>query len=419
MLIIDDDKMPLARGWSESLSSGDVRVRYTVLPGLVEMIMASPHSARPAEEMLVAVRDWLRVIPSRLQTEPGVSHHLSSALPRDTVLELPGDELTAEARISERPVFLALNPKVFGILSMPRKDEMRRRAVILLNAGATYHAGPNRFHVSLARRWARSGYHVIRMDLSGLGDSGTRPGRPDNEVFPPAALDDIRSAIDFVRNSYGIDEVTLCGFCSGAYHILRAAVAQLPVNCLLMVNAEYFFWKEGTEIDELQPVEVVKRPRGHREKIFSFAAWKRLLTGQINIWRITRIYIQRPLIAMEAALRDLARRLHVRLPRDLGWELEDIAARGTRLVFVFARGETGIDLLSIQGGLSLKRLEDRCRIHIIDRADHIFSQAAQRAALETILTRELLTVNSADATTLNNHAPRHESGGFRATKSPR
>ena len=57
--------------------------------------------------------------------------------------------------------------------------------------------GANRMHVSLARRWARRGYIVLRMDLAGLGDSGKRPGRPDNDVFSPSALDDVALAQPF------------------------------------------------------------------------------------------------------------------------------------------------------------------------------------------------------------------------------
>jgi hypothetical protein len=56
---------------------------------------------------------------------------------------------------------------------------------------------------------------------------------------------------------------------------------------------------------------------------------------------------------------------------------------------VFARGEPGINLLRIQGGSSVKRLGDRCRIHIIDSADHTFSQRAPRAVLESVLSEEL------------------------------
>ncbi|MGB6352704.1 MAG: hypothetical protein WBF21_01865, partial [Steroidobacteraceae bacterium] len=164
-------------------------------------------------------------------------------------------------------------------------------------------------------------------------------------------------------------------------------------NRVLLVNAENFFWKTGADIHTLELAEVVKRSREHRQRILSMAAWKRLMTGQVNIWRLVRIYIQRPVLAMESVFRNLARTLRVRLPRDLGWELEELAARGVRVVFVFSRGEAGLDLLRIQGGSSVKRLGDRCRVHIIDHADHIFSQAASRAIMERTLSKELLAQN--------------------------
>ena len=396
MLIIDGSSMPMAHGWADALSAAPVRTEYVALPGLVEMIMTMPHDAKPPVEMLAATRAWLlrTAENSPAIAEGRMTPSLSGEmLASATVLELPGDEPAMDARLTERPVFLGADPAVFGILTEPRPGEMRRRAVILLNAGATYHVGPNRVYVSLARRWARRGYFVLRMDLCGLGDSGTRSGRPDNEVFPPAALDDIRAAIEFLRARHGIDDLTLCGFCSGAYHSLRAAVAALPVNLILMVNLENFFWKEGTDLHALEAAEVVKRSRGHRERIFSIPAWKRLLRGRVNIWRLLRIYMQRPLLAAESELRDWARYFRWRLPSDAGWELEEIATRGVRVVFAFARGEAGIDLLRIQVGSSVKRLGEWCRVHIIDRADHIFSQAGPRAVLVGVLSDELFAQN--------------------------
>ena len=94
-------------------------------------------------------------------------------------------------------------------------------------------------------------------------------------------------------------------------------------------------------------------------------------------------------MAIESTLRDLARYVHVRLPHDLGWELEEIAARGVRIVFVFARGDAGLDLLKIEAGSVVRRMGERCRVHIIDGGDHIFSHNAPRAAMKEILSEEL------------------------------
>jgi len=397
MLIIDGSSMPVAGKWAEALSAAAIRTQYMALPGLIEMVMTMPHDAKPPDAMLAAMRDWLTQVPNApsVLAEGRKVPYLSGDTnpPPTPALELPGEGSAPDGLLTERPLLLASDPAIFGILTEPHQRETRRRAVILVNAGATYHVGPNRVYVSLARRWARSGYFVLRMDLAGLGDSGTRSGRPDNEVFPPAALDDIRAAVEFVRLHYRIDDMTICGICSGAYHALRAAVAAIPVNRIFMVNLENFFWKEGTDIHALETAEVVKRTRDHRERLFSVAAWKRLATGQVNIWRILNIYMRRPLLGMESVVRDWARLLHIRLPRDVGSELEQIASRGVRVVFAFARGETGIDLLRIQGGSSVKRLGELCRVHIINSADHIFSQAGPRAVLEGILSDELFAQN--------------------------
>jgi hypothetical protein len=227
------------------------------------------------------------------------------------------------------------------------------------------------------------------MDLGGLGDSATRAGCQDDEVFPPAALDDIRAGIEFLRTNYNIRDITLAGLCSGAYHALRAAVAGMPVTRVLLVNPQNFFWKKGAMLEDLQIAEVIHNPGVYRQRLLSGAAWRRLLTGQVNIGRIGVIYVRRSLLPLESMLRDLARRLRVRLPHDLGWELEEIGARGVNVVFVFAHGEPGLELLKLQAGASVKRLGSRCRVRTIESADHVFSHSGPRATLEEVLSQEL------------------------------
>jgi pimeloyl-ACP methyl ester carboxylesterase len=286
-------------------------------------------------------------------------------------------------------VFFGSDAVLFGIVTEPGDREMRRRAVIMLNAGADHHIGPSRMHVSLARRWARHGYFVLRMDLAGIGDSSTRRGKPDDDSFPPAALEDVQAGIEFMKARYGIRDVALTGLCSGAYHTLRAAVAGAQVTRILMVNPQNFFWKKGMTINDLQVADVVRNPGLYRQRVLSIAAWRKFFTGRVNIWRIVEIFMRRPLLSVESRFRDLTRRLGIRLSRDLGWELEELAARGVRIAFVFARGEPGIDLLKIEGGSSLGRLGPRCRVRIVENADHIFSHSGPRAILEDMLSEEL------------------------------
>jgi pimeloyl-ACP methyl ester carboxylesterase len=399
MLVIDGSSLPTTRPWVERLSALGARVEYRALPGLIEMLMTDPQFAIIPQAMLAEMRNWLPRLQHGESVQPegsGRDFDCAAVAPTNA-LSLPGDEAVPQALLTEYPVFIGSEPTLFGIVTEPQPGEKRHRAVILLNVGAEHHIGSSRMYVSLARRWARQGYTVLRLDLAGLGDSGTRPGRPENEVFPPAVLDDIRTAIELMRNRYEAVDVTLGGLCSGAYHSLRAAVAALPVNRILVVNPMNFSWTEGITAYELQQsVDVARNLGFYRERLLSATIWRRILSGELTIWRILRILIHRPLLTVQSTLRDLARYLRIRLPRDLGWELEGIGGRGVRVVFVFSRGEPGIDLLKILGGSAVKRLGDQCHVHIIDSADHIFSRSGPRAKLERILSDELFARNARD-----------------------
>jgi hypothetical protein len=158
-----------------------------------------------------------------------------------------------------------------------------------------------------------------------------------------------------------------------------------------LVNPQNFFWRQGDSLEDVQLYEVVHNPGLYRERVFSLGAWRRMLSGQVNIWRIVKIYTQRPVLALQSTLRNVARRLRIRLPNDLGRELEEVAARGVQTTMVFARGEPGLELLRIQGGASVQRLGDKCRVRILDSGDHTFSHRGPRAGLEEVLSLELFS----------------------------
>jgi alpha-beta hydrolase superfamily lysophospholipase len=396
LLVIDADNHPASRGWAEALAGQQARVKYLALPGLLGMLITPPHFAQVPQEMIAAMREWLRLFLNEERSRSPIDKQqpANRALESERkILPLPGPEHAKDRALTERPVFFATAAVLFGRVTEPRVGELRRRAVILLNPGADFHIGANRMHVSLARRWARRGYFVLRMDLAGLGDSGKRPAQPDNEVFSPAALEDIHAAIEFMRTRYGVTDITLGGLCSGAYHALRAAVAALPVNRILLINPENYFWQEGMTLADLQLADVVRNPSVYRLRVRSAAAWMRLFSGDVNVWRVMKVYINRISLALESVLRDLARLVRIHLPRDLGWELEELAARGVRVIFIFARGEPGIDLLKLQAGSSVKKLRDHCAVHVIDQSDHTFTHSDRRAALEAVLSAELFSLN--------------------------
>jgi hypothetical protein len=244
------------------------------------------------------------------------------------------------------------------------------------------------------------------MDFAGIGDSPTRPGNADDEVFPSEAVDDIRSACAFLRSRYAIADMAVAGLCSGAYHALRAAADGVAVNRILMVNPQNYFWRKGMTLEQIQLAEVVHNPSLYSKRFFSFRAWLRMFSGQVDVRRIAGIYLMSLWLACEALVRNIGRPLGLRLPSDLAGDLERIVTRGTRVTFLFARGEPGIALLKLQAGSMLSRLGDRCKVRILSGGDHIFSRRESRIAMENVLSEELFSPVDVDTETDNPRRPR-------------
>jgi dienelactone hydrolase len=390
MLIIDRSDLPAARSWADRSSSRGSRVSYLTMSGFVEMLMRPPDLTVTPSPMIEEVCAWLRQLAqeSGREGQPGCLER-----PRADDSDAPAAVLVLGREsgdaISDRPVFIADDPPLFGILSEPAGNEKRRRGVILLNSGGDYHVGPRGMYVSLARRWSARGYLVLRMDLAGLGESATHAGRPGNEIFPPSAIEDIRKAVDFLRNRRGVRDITLAGVCTGAYHALQAAIEGIPVNRLLLVNQLNFFREEGEDPENIQQWELVHKPAAYNRQIFSAKAWKRLLTRDVNLLRVLKIYFSSPWLAMLIKLRTLARRLGIPLHNDLARELARLEGRGVRVAFVYSRGDAGISLLSAQTGLASEELAKRYRLRLIEQADHNLTRSAARARLAEVLSEEL------------------------------
>lgn len=390
MLILDRNDLPSAKAWGEHCTAGGARVQYQSLQGFVRMMMTAPHLALIPHSMIAAVKEWLT---QWAPASPLPPRTIDPPSPDTQVLVLEGDDL-APRGLTERAVILVPSRQVFGIVTEPHSTEVRRRGVILLNAGATHHIGPNRMYVTLARRWARRGCVVLRLDLAGLGDSSVGVAGEASEVFPQSAIDDIGAAIEFLRLNYGVNDITLGGLCAGAYHALRAAAAALPMNRIMMVNPLHYHERPGITQQELQWLGFVHNPSIYRRQALPNGFWRALKSRRLDVRQLGRLYTQHAFVLGQRGVRSAARRLHMRTSPDLGRELEQIAARGVDMVFIFGTGEPGLGILRNEAGASLQRLGQRCRIHVLDGADHIFSESIARAGLEDLLSEELFARNS-------------------------
>jgi pimeloyl-ACP methyl ester carboxylesterase len=119
-----------------------------------------------------------------------------------------------------------------GIVSEPAKPA-RGTAVVLVSAGLTPKFGPFRLYTELARRLAEDGFHTLRFDLGGLGDSAHAHG--DQPLAERTRLE-VGAALDYLYDQFALDSVTLAGLCSGAEDSFRHAEHDSRVKRVVMID---------------------------------------------------------------------------------------------------------------------------------------------------------------------------------------
>ena len=195
------------------------------LPGTDRLLDCAAEQSVIPQNILDRIVGWMRNRPKAAALHCAV-------LPDQASLRAPLSEGWTEEHLSIGPVGLA------AVLSMPQRLR-RAGAVIMINNGVARSIGPARAWVEWARAWAAEGIASLRLDLSGLGDSGCHPQQRLANQYPIEALDDLRLAVDYLRQR-GLTPAVAVGLCSGAFLSLDAIAANAGVKAAVAVNAQLF-----------------------------------------------------------------------------------------------------------------------------------------------------------------------------------
>jgi alpha-beta hydrolase superfamily lysophospholipase len=377
VLLLERDDLPADEAWPRHLAALGVTVDRRRLPGYVEMMLGAENSRVPAE-MVGAVTAWLGARVARLGLER----------PRETASRAAaGARRRARlGEIVETPELVDDAGRLFGVFSTPATAPAARRGLLLLNAGAVHHIGPNRLYVTLARRWAALGHAVLRLDVAGIGDSVPAPGRPENVVYTDEASDDIRQALAFLRRQPGVTEVHALGLCSGGYNAFKAAVAGVPLDGVLLINPLTFFYKPDRPLSQAEDKAIFEAGRYFR-RVRDLDAWKKLLRGGLDVGLAARTMARYLGDRLQGHALELARRAGLDVGDDLASELTSIVDKRIRLGFVFSAGDPGIGLLRTHGGPIVEKLrrDGQLSIDIIEGPDHTFTPLWSHPVLTSTL----------------------------------
>jgi pimeloyl-ACP methyl ester carboxylesterase len=131
---------------------------------------------------------------------------------------------TEDQTVIEIPIFFpAGEDTLFGIRTLPAgHDEERSTAVVVLSGGGTpLSTGVNGFSVRVCRLASSAGFHSLRFDYHGVGES---TGDPDRFHLGAPHTDDLEGALQFLT-TVGIRRSILIGECFGARTALSVAAS--------------------------------------------------------------------------------------------------------------------------------------------------------------------------------------------------
>jgi alpha-beta hydrolase superfamily lysophospholipase len=261
--------------------------------------------------------------------------------------------------MTEQAVLLASTQSMVGVVTDAEiADDRPRPAIVFLNAGLVHRVGPNRLHVRLARDAARRGFVCLRFDLSGVGDSAPRL---DGSSVRTAALTDVRDALDFVAAEHRAASFILVGLCSGADLAFRAALADMRVTGVILIDGLPY---------------TTKRSRVHHYvNRLMRRGWWHLCTRDNPLWRRLRRW-RRPPARQGSATR--RRDVPPRPEAEAG--LRELTRRGVRMLLLFTSGREYSYGGQFRDMFPSVR-SDRIDVAFFRNADHTFTLRANQELL--------------------------------------
>lgn len=285
----------------------------------------------------------------------------------------------------ELPIRFGPDERLFGILCRP----LGRKPVaiaILANSGRDYHIGWGRVAVEQARALAERGVASFRFDAGGIGDGLASASAPAEVLYSDEQIDDMRHAIDYVE-TLDAGPIALVGRCSGAYAAFQAAVQDVRVRNVVVINIMRFVWDPAETVAEaLQSAH--RTIGGSVSLLFSKRSLRRLLSGNLRI-KVPFIFVSKRIVQIVSSV---ARRIAAGRPGQTLYSeghrrFQLLESRGVRLAMLFSEGDHALGEFRTYMGRKGARLRHypKASISIIPDADHNFTHLGARTRLTSVL----------------------------------
>ena len=141
--------------------------------------------------------------------------------------------------------------------------------------------------VEHARFLAGQGHATLRMDCLGIGDLDWLPEGPLAVIHHEERAADVSQAIDALE-AIGFDDISAAGVCSGAFLAFRAALKDVRIKRLLLVNPQFWLPLSSEQLADARQ-GTFGSTSTYFGKALSVEAWRRVVAGQVDLGALLSI----------------------------------------------------------------------------------------------------------------------------------
>lgn len=209
-----------------------------------------------------------------------------------------------------------------GMLHEPDPRCARGVCVLLLSPGIKGRVGPHRLYLKIAAGLVPRGFHVLRYDFYGLGDSdGVIDERLTSDMYNTIQdgryVADTIAAMDWMQSTVGVKRFVGSGLCGGSISAMLTAAQDRRIESILSLSIPTAFdggeanWARFATSRQLEGIR-----KGYIKRLLKPEAWIRFLSGKTSygvLWRSLRQLLpsarganvaKSPAVAAPAAAKD-------------------------------------------------------------------------------------------------------------------
>lgn len=246
------------------------------------------------------------------------------------------------------------------------------QGVIFFNPGGDPRAGIGRFAATACRALATEGFHCLRFDFAGIGDSPAPPGVRRVHVYETPRAAEVDAAVQELK-SRGVGRISVVGVSAGGYHAMQAALNHPEVQGAFCISTLKLVWRTGDLLSIGAP-RWGRRTTDYVRALFQASTWVRAVNGEVQVLAVlsTLAGRLRALVKPESSSRE---------SRDLMRRIRAAAERGVRIHFLIGTEDAALEEIEAhfgRGGARFTRLAGMS-LTLLSGLDHGLVYRSSRA----------------------------------------